>query len=86
MATSTLANPPNPHQLLAAVVPSFAPPSCPKASAFRVFPTGKAEYHFRIVALAGNRTISRHKSLSSAVRKCTRLNEQRAQGARNEIR
>jgi hypothetical protein len=42
----------------------------------RVFPTGEAEYHWRIVALATNQTISLHRSLTYALRKCARLNEQ----------
>jgi hypothetical protein len=41
-----------------------------------VLPTGEAEYHWRIVALATNQTISHHKSLTYALRKCTRLNRQ----------
>jgi hypothetical protein len=43
--------------------------------AFRVFPTGESDYYWRITALASNQTISRHKSLAYALRKCTRLNE-----------
>ena len=85
MATSTLANPLNSHRLLADVARPFAPPTCRKSQpAFRVFPTGKTEYHWRIVALATNQTISRHKSLTFALRKCTRLNKQRGGGAGNE--
>jgi hypothetical protein len=77
VATSTLANPSNPHPLFAAVR-AFVLPSYPKPQPeFRVFPTGEAEYYWRIVALATDRTISRHKSLSFALRKCTRLNGQR---------
>jgi hypothetical protein len=84
VARSTLANSFNPHQLFAAVR-SFTPPSYPQPqSAFRVFPTGEAEYHWHIVALATNQTVSRHKSLSFALRKCTQLNEQRTEGAKNE--
>ena len=76
MATTTLANSPQSHQLVAEV----ARPSCPKLQPdFRVFPTGKAEYHWRVAALATNRTISRHKSLTLALRKCTRLNEQQGE-------
>ena len=64
MATPTLANPLNPH------------PRYPKPQpGFSVFPTGEAEYSWRIAALASNQTISRHKSLAYALRKCTRLNE-----------
>jgi len=51
---------------------------------FQVFPTGKAQYPWRIVALGISRPISRHKSLSFALRKCTWLNKQRGEGARNE--
>jgi len=43
---------------------------------FRVFPTGEAECPWRIVALTSNQTISHHKSLAYALRKCTRLNRQ----------
>lgn len=50
---------------------------------FRVFPTGEAEYHWRIAALTTNQTISRHKSLSFAIRKCSRLNERSDKGVRN---
>ena len=85
MAKATLANHPKPHQLLADVVRPFVPQSHPKSqSAFRVFPTGEAEFHWRIAALATNRTISRHKSLTFAIRKCARLNKQCSEGARNE--
>jgi hypothetical protein len=85
VATSTLANPPNAHQLLAAIVRPVAPVTYPKSQPeFLVFPTGEAEYPWRIVALATSQTISRHKSLTLALRKCTRLNEQRGEGAQNE--
>ena len=85
MATSTLANSPNPYQLFAAIVQPFAPRTYQKPQPnFRVFPTGDAEYHWRIVALGTSRTISRHKILSFALKKCTRLNEQRDEGGRNE--
>ena len=78
MAASTLANSPKSHQLLADIARSLAPLTCRKSQPeFQVFPTGEAEYHWRIVALATDRTISRHKSLTYALRKCTRLNEQR---------
>ena len=64
MATPTLANPFSLH------------PRYPKPQpSFRVFPTGEAEYSWRIAALVSNQTISRHKSLAYAIRKCTRLNE-----------
>ena len=87
MATSTLANSPNPHELLAGIARPFAPPRHPKSRpAFLVFPTGKPEYHWRIVALAANQTISRHKNLTFALRKCTQLNKQRGEGARNETK
>jgi hypothetical protein len=78
VATSTLAKAPNSHQLLADTMRPFAPPNRPKPQPeFMVSPTGRAEYHWRIVALATDRTISRHKSLIFALRKCNRLNEQR---------
>lgn len=77
MATPTLANPPIPHPLFASTVRPVASPLSPKSqSDFRVFPTGEAEYSWRIAALATDQTISRHKSLSYALRKCTRLNKQ----------
>ena len=80
MATPTLA-PPNPQQLFAEIVQTFAPPSYPKRQpGFRVFPTGTAKYHWRIVALTSNRAISRHKSLTFALKKCIRLNEQHSSG------
>lgn len=53
----------------------------PLKSNFRVFPTGEAEYHWRIAASATNQTISRHKSLSFALRKCSRLNHRSGKGA-----
>jgi hypothetical protein len=87
VATSTLANSLDPHPLFSERPRRFAPPSCSKSqSEFRVFPTGHAEYHWRVVALATNRSISRHKSLTLALRKCTRLNQQGREGARNETR
>ena len=85
MAKSTLTNPLNAHQLFAETTRPFAPLSYPKSQPdFRVFPTGQAEYHWRIVALTTNQTISRHKSLSFAFRKCTRLNHRSGEGARND--
>ena len=87
MASLTLANSPNPHPLSAESVRPFVPPRHPKPRPeFRVFPTGKPEYHWRIVAVASNQTISRHKSLTFALRKCTQLNKQRGEGARNETK
>ena len=84
MATPTLANSPNPHPWLVDVRP-FGPPSYMKPEPeFRVFPTGEAEYYWRIAALANNGTISRHKSLTYALKRCTRLNQRRGKGARNE--
>jgi len=85
VATSTLANPPNPSLLFAEKWRPFTRPAYPKSqSEFRVFPTGEAEYHWCIVGPSTNRTISRHKSLTFALRKCTRLNKQRGGGAGNE--
>ena len=85
MATPTLANPLSTHQLFARIVRPVASRRYPKLHPdFRVFPTGEAEYHWHIVALTTNQTISRHKSLSFAVRKCSRLNERIGEGARNE--
>ena len=85
MATTTLANPSISHQVVADVVRPFAPQSHPKSqSAFRVFPTGEAEYYWRIAALATNQTVSRHKSLTYALKKCTRLNGHRSEGSGND--
>jgi hypothetical protein len=85
MARLNLANPPNSHQLFAARVRLSLRSSYPKPQPdFRVFPTGEKQYCWRIAALATNQTISRHKSLSFALRKCTRLNKQRGEGVRNE--
>ena len=85
MATSTLANSSNSHQLFTHIVRPFASLTYAKSQPeFLVFPTGEAKYHWRIVALGTSRTISRHKILSFALKKCTRLNEQRSKGGRNE--
>ena len=82
MAKPTVANPLR-AQLFAAATPTFAESSYHKP--FRVFPTGEAEYHWRIAALPTNQTISRHKSLSFALRKCTRLNSRHGKGAKHAI-
>ena len=83
MATSTLANSRQSHQL----VTGMTRPSYPKPQPrFHVFPTGKAEYHWRVAALATNRTISRHKSLTLALRKCTRLNEPRGKAQPDPVK
>ena len=85
MAISTLANSPNPHRLIADIVRPFAPSNHPKPQPeFRVFPTGEAKYPWHIRVLAVNRSVSLHKNLSFALKKCTRLNKQRGKGARNE--
>ncbi len=85
MATPTLANPLSAHQLFARIVRPVASRRYLKLHPdFRIFPTGEAEYHWRIVALNTNQTISRHKSLSFAVRKCSRLNNRSGEGARND--
>jgi len=84
VATPTLANPLNPHPLFARIVRPVASSRYLKPqSDFRVFPTGEAEYRWRITALATNQTISLHKSLSFALRKCTRLNDRSGEGARH---
>jgi hypothetical protein len=86
VAISTLANSLNLHPLFAARVRLSARPNYPKPQPdFRVFPTGEAEYHWRVVALGTSRTISRHKSLTLAPRKCARLNGERRKGGVNEI-
>jgi hypothetical protein len=85
VATPTLANPLNAHQLFARIVRPIASRRYPKPQFdFRVFPTGEAEYHWRIAALVTNKTISRHESLSSALKKCTRLNDRSGEGARHD--
>jgi len=77
VATSTLANSSNSHQLFALTGRSFAVPRLPKMQAqFLVFPTGKSQYPWQVAASATKRTISRHKSLIRALNKCTQLNEQ----------
>ena len=87
MATSTLAKSPVPHQLFTETVRPFAPASYPKPqSRFRVFATGEAAYHWRVVALATSRTISRHKSLSLALGKCIRLNDLPRRRRQNETK
>jgi hypothetical protein len=53
VATSTLANSPNPHEFSPKPARPFALPSYPKAQPrFRVFPNGDSEYHWRIVAFS----------------------------------
>ena len=77
MATSTLANSSTSHQLVAETVRQFAVTSGPKLqSHFLVFPASNAEYPWHVTVSATKRTISRHKSLIRAIKKCTRLNEQ----------
>lgn len=84
MATSTLANSRDPHRLSRNLFRPVASPSYPKPQPeFRVFPTGESKYHWRIVVLPTNRIVSRHNSLSFALKKCTLLNERR-KGVKNE--
>jgi hypothetical protein len=86
VAASTVTNPTNTHRLFANATRALAPADRPKAhSDFRVFPTGESEYSWCIVALATNRTVSHHKSLAYALRKCTRLNEQRDKAQLNPL-
>jgi hypothetical protein len=85
VAAPTVAKSPNPHQFPAEILRPFALPICPKPQPeFLVFPTGTTEYLWRVAALATTQTVSRHKSLTFALRKCTRLNAQRREGVRNE--
>jgi hypothetical protein len=85
VATPTLANSLDPHRFLAKLGRPFPSPSYPKAQPeFLVFPTGGVVYPWRIAALATDQTVSSHKSLSFALKKCSRLNEHRCRGARNE--
>lgn len=84
MAKPTLPNSFSPHQFLPVLARPFALTSYRKPQReFRVFPTGESEYHWRIVGIPSNRTVSRHKSLNFALKKCTLLNE-RCKGVRNE--
>ncbi len=86
MAESTLANSLKSIQFSAAIVRANARSKHRQLqSEFRVFPIAEGEYHWRIAALETNGTISRHKSLSFALRKCTRLNKQRRGGTSHEI-
>jgi hypothetical protein len=81
VATPTLANSLY-RPLFADTQRPFARTAYPKSQPeFRVFPGDRAEYHWRIVALATDRTVSRHNSLPFAVKKCTRLNRRREQGS-----
>lgn len=84
MATPTVANSQRHPELFAEGGRSLAEPICPGAHQFHVYPTGEAEYHWRIAAFASNVTISRHKSLKFALKKCTWLNVLRGQGVRND--
>ena len=85
MATPTLANFPNSYSVPRKTLRQALASHCSKSQAtFRVFPTSSAEYHWQIVLLATNQTISRHKSLSLALTKCTGLNNVRSKGAKNE--
>lgn len=85
MATPTLANPFNAHQQFPTLRGRVLSPHSPKAQPyFRVFPTGKAEYTWRITALATNQIVSRHKSLRFALRKCSQLNDRSAKGAKHD--
>ncbi len=84
MATSTLAKSPNSHQLFAAIARPLAPRHQKPWLTFRVFPTGRAEYPWRIAEFATEQTVSCHKSLSFALKKCTRLNQWRGKGGTNE--
>lgn len=81
MATSTLANSLYPP-LFADTGRPFARAAYPKSQPeFRVFPTEEPKYNWRIVALASNRTMSRHNSLAFALKKCTWLNGRRDEGS-----
>lgn len=86
MAASTLANSLHPHQLRAALAPSSARQRCLKPQPeFRVFSTGESKHPWRIAAFETNRTISRHKSLNYAIRKCARLNVRPEQTKRDPL-
>ena len=87
MATFTLANFCNSDQLFAEIRQPLRVPSYPKPRGeFLVFPTGETEYHWRIAALATNRTVSRHKSLIFALRKCSSLNQQHEKSQRDPLK
>src|SRR5579863_1745789 len=84
VATPTLAKSPNSHQLFAAIARPVAPRHRKPRPTFRVFPTGTAEYLWRIAELTTEQTVSCHKSLSLALKKCTRLNHSCGKGVRHE--
>jgi hypothetical protein len=86
VATSTLANSPNPHQLFAAIARAAAPSHRKPRATFRVFPTGTTKYPWRLEELGIEQTVSCHKSLTFALKKCTRLNQSRRKGATNETK
>ena len=81
MAKPTLANSRKRPQLFAEIVWSFAPNSQKPQSEFRVFPSGESLYPWRIAASAANQIVSRHKSLSFALKKYIWLNGQREEGS-----
>ena len=84
MATPTLPNRPRSHCLITAAVRVVGPSNRPTSKpSFRVFPTGEAEHHWRIAASATNQTISLHKSLSFALKKCNRPNSRTGKGAKH---
>jgi len=85
VATPTLANFPNPHQLRAENLWTVAARTQTGKPEFLVLATGEPEYHWGIADVAANRMISRHKSLAYALRKCTRLNEQRDKAQLNPL-
>ena len=85
MATPTLANSPHSYQLLAESPRPGAATTGPKPQTeFLVLPTGDGVYPWCIGTLAASRIISHHKSLTFALRKCTRLNALSGEGAGND--
>jgi hypothetical protein len=86
VATPTLANSSSSLQSSIRGVRPFPPLTQTKSQPrFLVFPCQKAKFNWQIVSLGTSRTISRHKSLSFALRKCTSLNKQRRGGPSHEI-
>ena len=76
MAKSTLAKSASPHRFVAEVTrPRPSKNSAKSVRNFVVFPTGTLGYPWHVVTSSTHRTISRHKSLRYALRKCSRLNE-----------
>lgn len=80
MAKSTLANSRYSQQIFAEVARPLGPQNSPICQLkFAVFATGVSEHPWRVADPTNNQTISRHKILRHALRKCTRLNKCRTE-------